>query len=585
MLTEAYTGDGMMLALHLPPELARALAVPGGEDAADLHCTLVFLGSKKNTKPGTIGRIRAVCEDFARAWTRPLKGILGGVGRFCASPGSDGKDVFYLSVDIPLLPEFRERLVRQLEPLGVVSMTHGYTPHVTLKYMDPEETQPYTRTNPIPVRFNGFALSVGGEREYYPFNRTEADMNDPIRQVLELGEQYIHRKVQPLTENNLANWPKVRQALAQLSGLPNQWTKALNNGDVSGAYKAAQAALWAPVLISKSYINPDDMNRAQAAIQAGEFLLGTLEAQKNGDLTVMDAVTMSQSAQRAAQATAHMATEFGNAAGEQCMTRLFRTLHQFFSCPEVVEFYGDLGVDITSLVKGLKRAYNIVKRVKNYGDQKDRYRYNQAHRTEIATVIADLINWRRKDNRFEFVFKTRDKFVIDRTPPISLSYVPVDGDPVVIGHRDRGITQAPLQYPRPDVVGQDPETLARIAADWFKEFIAADAPNRVTESETVAAAAPRIPDDTQGDHVYRSTWQTDDTHNGVYLDTPHGRFRIRPSGSTKWLPTVTPPESDLRLPLAPDGQLSGKEIHFGDVGKAKRACARYVMRLQMGTLR
>lgn len=148
--------SGMMIALFLDPALAKKLAVKGGEKADSLHVTLVYL-------PDNMDRLRAValkklCEGLAQTLA-PLSGRISGKGVF---RNEDEGHVTYASVDLPGLPEFRQRLVSAVRHAGfTVALNHGFTPHVTLGYANKE----------IPVEvgghdlvFDDIVLMVGKDR-------------------------------------------------------------------------------------------------------------------------------------------------------------------------------------------------------------------------------------------------------------------------------------------------------------------------------------------------------------------------------------------------------------------------------------
>jgi 2'-5' RNA ligase len=136
--------SGIMVALYLPPEIQDELAVDGGEPVQDLHVTLCYvpkLGDDEKAFDEVCDRVRDVAEDFA-----PVQGWIGGVGRFNASESSDGKDVFYASYNAPVLPVLQQKVTRAVDGRGIeVARKHGFTPHITLKYLDPSDTMPNER--------------------------------------------------------------------------------------------------------------------------------------------------------------------------------------------------------------------------------------------------------------------------------------------------------------------------------------------------------------------------------------------------------------------------------------------------------
>ncbi len=161
---------GAMAALYLPAEVGEKLAVDGGEKPADMHVTLAYA---KEPNPEHIGAMRLACKSAAKAAGAPLGMRLGGVGRFSASETSDGKDVHHVTVDSHALGEFRGGLVKAMWESGVPLATdHGWTPHITVKYLDPDADPPAGRFNPQDISIGALSLvHSGGTREDFPFAR------------------------------------------------------------------------------------------------------------------------------------------------------------------------------------------------------------------------------------------------------------------------------------------------------------------------------------------------------------------------------------------------------------------------------
>lgn len=166
---------GMMLALFPDATTAKRLAIPGGEPASELHVTLAYLGDMQD-EPN---------DDMLRPCTSPFKirdaismvatqagalaGMVGGVGRFSASPDSEGKDPVIVLVDVPGLNEFRAHLVEAVQAAGYfVAENHGYTPHLTLDYIDADAPMPIETVPPLPLRFDTAWLCVGDQRVPFP---------------------------------------------------------------------------------------------------------------------------------------------------------------------------------------------------------------------------------------------------------------------------------------------------------------------------------------------------------------------------------------------------------------------------------
>jgi len=171
-LLEAYKGAGVMIAFFLTPSLQKKVAVPGGEPPDELHLTVIYLGSANDVGEEKLLEVSKVCKRYAKR-TPPMRAMLSGSGRFSAGKTSGGKDVLYVSVDAPDLPEFRQKLVQALTRAGVtVPKDHGYTPHVTQAYVDAGAYSSLGRFEPTRTTFGKLTLSVGTWRRSYPLEGT-----------------------------------------------------------------------------------------------------------------------------------------------------------------------------------------------------------------------------------------------------------------------------------------------------------------------------------------------------------------------------------------------------------------------------
>lgn len=153
--------EGAMVALKIPPEVANQLEIPGGEPADDMHITLAYFKDKAADR-NDWGSLHDMLGNIA-AQHLPLSGAIGGQGKFVHD---EGKHPHWASVDIPGLEDLHHHLVGKLEQAGFpVSHDHGFTPHVTLKYADPEEDIPQVVKGQIPLEFNHVTLHTGGDQK------------------------------------------------------------------------------------------------------------------------------------------------------------------------------------------------------------------------------------------------------------------------------------------------------------------------------------------------------------------------------------------------------------------------------------
>ncbi len=150
---------GAAVVLPLPPGVAVSLALAEGVAPSELHLTLAYLPAVDRADAVVFEQLRAVVA----AWAAPLAPIaasLSGVGRFTGE-GTDG-DAFVLLADAPGLGAQREALVTALVAAGFeVSAAHGFSPHVTLRYLAADDEMPLDRVGPVALTFEGVEVWRG----------------------------------------------------------------------------------------------------------------------------------------------------------------------------------------------------------------------------------------------------------------------------------------------------------------------------------------------------------------------------------------------------------------------------------------
>jgi len=155
---------GTFFALKVPPEVAQKIAVPGGEAPEKLHVTLFYkkgLTDEQRKSASTV--FVDACKKLAGGGV-PVK--LGGIGRFSASPGSDGKDVIYASVDSPSLQSIRQSMAMQWNEEGIdPDVEHAFVPHVTLAYVDADAPSPVHRLDPVQFKSTRAVVKEAVTRE------------------------------------------------------------------------------------------------------------------------------------------------------------------------------------------------------------------------------------------------------------------------------------------------------------------------------------------------------------------------------------------------------------------------------------
>lgn len=162
---------GVMVALYPSAEVAVQIAksmagvtVPPEE----LHVTLAYLGGVGALTDAQIAGVILAAKKVA-TYSDPLTGTINGVGRFNASQSSDGQDVIYAVVDLPGLDDVRQWLNKCMDEHEIESVkNHGYTPHMTLAYIEPGNPSPVAMMPTMPVAFGAISVSVGGKRVDFP---------------------------------------------------------------------------------------------------------------------------------------------------------------------------------------------------------------------------------------------------------------------------------------------------------------------------------------------------------------------------------------------------------------------------------
>ncbi len=181
-LNPQYTG--MMLCFYPSPAVAKKLAVKGGEPARALHITLAYLGDTGDDPQDELFRphthpfkIRQAIELVTKR-AAPLSGKIAGLGRFTSTPDGEKTPVF-AAVDVPGLAELRSDLVEKVEAAGYfVAQDHGFTPHITLDYIDADAPMPDLEVPDVPLELDTLYLVVAGKRDAFPLALKGAKKND-----------------------------------------------------------------------------------------------------------------------------------------------------------------------------------------------------------------------------------------------------------------------------------------------------------------------------------------------------------------------------------------------------------------------
>lgn len=248
---------GMMLAFLLDPQTAEQLALPDGEPASDLHCTLCFMGDVSDF-PGSLDALKSTVASFA-ASQEALQGKVSGVGRFTPSDSSDGLAPVYASVDVQGLHTFREKLVQTLglEDFHVAN-DFSYQPHITLCSIDENAPTPITSVPALSLVFDVLCLSIGDERTFYPLRTPTLSPNERNTLRSEIDAKLLsaeHRRWREVALKDVRSGRSVRDFCSNI--IPQRELRTISrilsycttDGEINALFRAAkeQAPLvWEP---------------------------------------------------------------------------------------------------------------------------------------------------------------------------------------------------------------------------------------------------------------------------------------------------------------------------------------------------
>ncbi len=167
-----------VVALYPPRDVAEELALAGGYDPDELHVTLAFLGSDAVLRLDRQA-VEAVLGPLAAALPA-LTGNVSGIGRFTPEipPGTgDAEWPLVALIDMPALPEFRQRLVHALGAAGIdVARDHGFCPHMTLAMVGEDDEWAAGQilsagVDPVALRCGEIVLAWGDEHIRFPLGQ------------------------------------------------------------------------------------------------------------------------------------------------------------------------------------------------------------------------------------------------------------------------------------------------------------------------------------------------------------------------------------------------------------------------------
>ena len=151
--------DSCMVAFMIPQDIAKGLAVEGGEAPENLHVTLTFHpGCDEEQYQSLVADLRAWAADIPTPTT--YEGQIGGIGAFPA--GDDGVP-WWVPVDIPGLNTLHEQVKAVADRSAPAADNHGYSPHMTLTYLPEGEAGP-APVAPVKVKFESIWVVRGNSQ-------------------------------------------------------------------------------------------------------------------------------------------------------------------------------------------------------------------------------------------------------------------------------------------------------------------------------------------------------------------------------------------------------------------------------------
>lgn len=272
--------DGCMIALYPPLELAEQLAVDGGLPADELHVTVAYCGNAADVD-GDVLR-EAVAELAAR---RPFTAQLAGLARFTGG----NKDVLVVLVDSPDLEDLRRDTLHALHERGIeVPREHGYTAHMSMIYLEPDDPPPWDRLPAQGVEFEALAAVHGMERTDFPLTHPmEAVAREAFATGWALSGGPMTERVRAACETAVilateaADDPDILKATIDLGKLEGMWALLFQRREELQAQHTDRVkALWRDLFTNDDIAAMIDRLRWQLGLtESSNHYRGSLRAE------------------------------------------------------------------------------------------------------------------------------------------------------------------------------------------------------------------------------------------------------------------------------------------------------------------
>jgi 2'-5' RNA ligase len=158
---------GIAIVLTIPEEQARSIAMEGGTPTDQLHVTLGYFGDITEIENPEYAEstLEMITSELGLSYGK-FDARLGGLIRFTG----EEQDAFALSADSVMFNAIRDRMVEILPADLLPDATHGFTPHMTLGYLDSDDPMPIQGWVAQDVLVTNVELWFGGHRFVMPLN-------------------------------------------------------------------------------------------------------------------------------------------------------------------------------------------------------------------------------------------------------------------------------------------------------------------------------------------------------------------------------------------------------------------------------
>lgn len=142
---------------------AMQLSLERGNSWDSMHVTLAYFPSVDDDDVADI--VKACMKSVSEY--RPFTARANGITRFSteSSDSVDAKDAVVVNIDSYQINKLRDTVLSYLREYGIAeSLAHGFTPHCTLGWIDPDEDMPVGRWSPMDARIVNLEVWRGNQR-------------------------------------------------------------------------------------------------------------------------------------------------------------------------------------------------------------------------------------------------------------------------------------------------------------------------------------------------------------------------------------------------------------------------------------